>query len=203
MFNLYSEAILRNITDMEGAKVGGRNITNLRYADDSVLIAKSQENLQALLSVVTYESESMRLRIIARKTECMVVFKKQVRPQCVIQCKNTKIKQVEKFMYLGFTISSNAKCDQEIKKRIAMSKEVFRKMGTIFKSRNVQFGTKVQVLNAYVWSVLVYGRECWTISKEMEKSLLPVEMWFLRKNVSNFMDREENKRRSLAPGRDR
>ncbi|GFR82210.1 retrovirus-related Pol polyprotein from type-1 retrotransposable element R2 [Elysia marginata] len=92
LFNLYSEVILRNITDMEGVKVGGRNITNLRYADDTVLIANSQENLQALLSVVTYESESMGLQLNARKTECMVVSKKQVKSHCVIHCKNTTIK---------------------------------------------------------------------------------------------------------------
>ncbi|GFR58961.1 retrovirus-related Pol polyprotein LINE-1 [Elysia marginata] len=54
-------------------------------------------------------------------------------------------------------------------------------MGTIFKNRNIQFGTKVKVLKAYVWSVLMYGSECWTISKEMEKRLLAVEMWFLRR----------------------
>ncbi|GFR76350.1 retrovirus-related Pol polyprotein LINE-1 [Elysia marginata] len=89
MFNLYSEVILRNITDMEDVKVGGRNITNLRYADDSIFLANSQENLQALLSVVTYESESMGLQLNARKTECMVVSKKQVKPHCVIHCKNT------------------------------------------------------------------------------------------------------------------
>ncbi|GFR68570.1 retrovirus-related Pol polyprotein from type-2 retrotransposable element R2DM [Elysia marginata] len=68
-FNLYSEVILRNITDMEGVKVGGRNVTNSRYADDTALIANSQENLLALLSVVTYESESMGLQLNARKTE--------------------------------------------------------------------------------------------------------------------------------------
>ncbi|GFR83046.1 retrovirus-related Pol polyprotein LINE-1 [Elysia marginata] len=73
LLNLYNEVILRNITDMEGVKVGGRNITNLRYADDTVLIANSQENVQALLSVVTYVSESMGLQLNAKKTECMVV----------------------------------------------------------------------------------------------------------------------------------
>ncbi|GFS16777.1 endonuclease-reverse transcriptase [Elysia marginata] len=69
LFNLYSEVILRNIIDMEGVKVGGRSITSLRYVDETVLIANSQENLQALLSVGTYESESMGLQLNARKTE--------------------------------------------------------------------------------------------------------------------------------------
>ncbi|GFS13518.1 retrovirus-related Pol polyprotein LINE-1 [Elysia marginata] len=88
LFNLYSEVILHNITDIEDCKVGGRNITNLRYADDTVLIANSQENLQALLSVVTYESEGMGLRLNAKKTECMSVSKKQVKLQSIIQCKS-------------------------------------------------------------------------------------------------------------------
>ncbi|GFR59114.1 retrovirus-related Pol polyprotein LINE-1 [Elysia marginata] len=86
-FNQYSEAILRNINDSDGVKVGGRNITNLRYADDTVFIANSQENLQAVISVVTYESESMGLQLNAKRTEYMVVSKKQVKPQSVIQRK--------------------------------------------------------------------------------------------------------------------
>ncbi|GFR68844.1 retrovirus-related Pol polyprotein LINE-1 [Elysia marginata] len=75
LFNLYREVILRNITDMEGIKVGGRNITNLRYVDATVHIANSQENLQALLSVGTYENQSMGLQPNAKKTECMEVCK--------------------------------------------------------------------------------------------------------------------------------
>jgi len=181
LFNIYSEVILRTISDMEGVIIGGRNINNLRYADDTVLIADSEEGLQALISAVTEKSEAMGLQLNARKTECMVVSKKKDNPVCNITCKGVKIKQVENFKYLGFTITSTVKCDNEIKKRMAMSKETFSKMGTVLKNRNIQFQTKIQIMKTYIWSVLQYGCECWTISKEMEKRLNALEMWFLRR----------------------
>ena len=181
LFNIYSEIILRTISDIEGVKVGGRNVNNLRYADDTVLIADSEQGLQNLLSAVADESEAMGLQLNAKKTECMVVSKKQTTPVCNITCKGTNIKQVENFKYLGFTVTSTAKCDSEIKKRIAISKEAFSKMGTVLKSRNIKFETKILIMKTYIWSVLLYGCECWTISKTMEKRLVALEMWFLRR----------------------
>ena len=67
------------------------------------------------------------------------------------------------------------------KKRIAISKEAFSKMGTVLKSRNIKFETKILIMKTYIWSVLLYGCECWTISKTMEKRLVALEMWFLRR----------------------
>ena len=89
--------ILRNIEDFEGVKVGGYNCNNIRYADDTVLIASNQEDLQRMINVVTRESTNMGL----------------------------SIKQVTRFNYLGFTITSDGRCDEEIKKRIALSKQAF------------------------------------------------------------------------------
>ena len=99
-------------------KVGGQNITNLRYADDTVLLAKSVEDLQKLLDVVVRESELKGLLINCKKTECMVVSKKKDIPRCSLKVKDQIIKQVSAFNYLSSTITEDARCMKEIKRRI-------------------------------------------------------------------------------------
>ena len=91
---------------------------------------------------------------------------KKPTPICNISCSGEKIKQVKSFKYLGCTITQTAKSDAEIKKRIAMAKETFRKMKMIFTNRNIAINTKSNTLKAYVWSVLLYGCECWTLNKD-------------------------------------
>ena len=84
--------ILRNIEQHEGVKVGGHNINNLRYADDTVLIADSEEKLQNILSTVTFESENKGLQLNAKKTECMAISKQLDMPVCNILCKGERKK---------------------------------------------------------------------------------------------------------------
>ena len=173
--------ILRNIEEQDGVKVGGQNINNLRYADDTVLIADSEEKLQDILQTVAEESENKGLQLDAKKTECMVISKKPYTPTSNLICKGEKIKQVDSFKYLGFTITPNAKCDTEIKKRIAIAKDTFSKMKTVFTNRNISLPTKFNTLRTYVWSVLIYGCECWTLTPELERRLEAAEMWFVRR----------------------
>ena len=181
LFNLYSENILRNLDDLNGIKVNGENINNIRYADDTALIAGSQEDLQKLLNTVVAESERMGLSLNVKKTECMVVSKKSVIPICKIKSQGEEIKQVEKFKYLGYVLTSDGRCDTEIKKRIAIAKDSFSKMKPILSNRNITMDTKLRVLKAYVWSTLLYGCESWTISESVNKKLEAAEMWFLRR----------------------
>ena len=107
-FNIYSEIILRNIKHHEGVRVGGNNINNLRYTDDTVLIAESEEKLQNILTTITVESENKGPQLNAKKTECMVISKQSDIPVCYILCKGERIKQVNTFKYLGFTISPDS-----------------------------------------------------------------------------------------------
>ena len=194
LFNIYSEMILRNIEQHEGVKVGGHNINNLRYADDTVLIADSEEKLQNILSTVTIESENKELQLNAKKTECMVISKQPDTPVCNISCKGERIKQVSTFKYLGFTITPDARCDTEIKKRIALSKDTFTKMKSIFTNRNISLSTKVNTLKAYVWSILLYGCECWTLTKDHERRLEAAEMWYIRRITrTSWTEKKSNK----------
>ena len=158
LFNLNSEIILRHIEQHKGVNVGGHNLNNLRYADDTVLIADSEEKLQNILTTVTIESEKKGLQLNAKKTECMVISKRSERPVCNINCKGERIKQVCTFKYLGFNITPDGRCDTEIKKRIAMAKDTYTKMKSIFNNRNIGLGTKINTMKAYVWSILLY--EC-------------------------------------------
>ena len=157
LFNLYSEMILRDIEHKKGVCVGGKNITNLRYADDTVLLAESEHELQELLDVVVRSSENMGLELNISKTECMTVSKNNNPPACVITSRGQTIQQVEFFKYLGFNVTSNGKSDCEIKKRIGMAKNAFNQLNTIMKSRNISMKTKIKVLDCYVLSVLLYG----------------------------------------------
>ena len=181
LFNIYSEMILRNIQNQEGVNVGGHNINNLRYADDTVLIADSEDKLQSILTTVAEESEKKGLQLNAKKTECMVISKKSVIPRCNITCKGENIKQVDTFKYLGCTITPDARSEFEIKKRIGMSKSTFNNMKSIFANKSIHLTTKIKTLKAYIWSILLYGCECWTLTKDTERRLEAAEMWFIRR----------------------
>ena len=181
LFNLYSEMILRNLGNIQGLTINGENFNNLRYADDTVLIAESEQQLQRLLNTVVLESEKMGLSLNVKKTECLVVSKKSLNPKCNLISKGEHIKQITKFKYLGYIITSDGKCTNEIRKRIAMAKDTFQKMKSVFTNRNIKMNTKIRVIKTYVWSVLLYACECWTINKEMERKLAAVEMWFIRR----------------------
>ena len=125
LFNLYSEVILRNLDESEGLKANGENLNNLRYADDTSQLAGSEEDLKTLLNIVVEESEKLGLSLNVKKTECMVVSKKKNNPECKLFSKGEQIRQVQKFKYIGYTLTSDGKCRTEIKKRIVIAKASF------------------------------------------------------------------------------
>ena len=193
LFNIYSEMILRNIENQEGVNVGGHNINNLRYADDTVLIAESEDKLQRILTTVAEESEKKGLQLNAKKTECMVISKKSVIPKCNIACRGENIKQVDTFKYLGCTITPDAKSDFEIRKRIGMSKSTFNNMKCIFINKSIHLTTKIKTLKAYIWSILLYGCECWTLTKDTKRRLEAAEVWFIRRIMKvSWKERKTN-----------
>ena len=136
----------------------------------------------------------------------MVVSKKKNNPECKLFSKGEQIRQVQKFKYLGYTLTSDGKCRTEIKKRIAIAKASFQKMSTILKNRNISFSTKLKVLKTYVWSILLYRCETWTITAGTKKNLEAAEMWFYRrmlriawkeKRTNESILEETNQERSL------
>ena len=111
----------------------------------------------------------------------MVISKQSDISVCNIICKGERIKQVDTFKYLGFTITPDARCDTEIKKRIALSKDTFTKIKSIFPNRNIKVCTKINTLKAYIWSILLYGCECWSSTKNLERRHEAAEMWYIRR----------------------
>ena len=101
LFNIYSEIILRNLENYPGVKINGEKINNIRYADDTVLIADSEENLQRLLDITIEKNEKMGLTLNVKETECMVISKKVKAASCNLQSRGQQIKLVKKFKYLG------------------------------------------------------------------------------------------------------
>src|ERR1700730_591098 len=126
-----------------------------------LLIAQSKEKLQEMLNIIDIHSEENDMSINPKKTECMVVSKKRNVIDCGITLKGNSIKQVENFKYLGTWINNDGKCDNKIKARIAMAKDTFYKLTNIFHNHNIRLSTKMNVLNAYVYSILLYASECW------------------------------------------
>ena len=116
-----------------------------------------------------------------KKTYSMTVSKKQSPPTCALTASGIEIKQVEKFNYLGSFLTSDGKSDCEVKPRIALSKEAFKKKRSVLTSPNISMSTRQRILNCYIWSILNYGCETWSVSSVMQKRLEATEMWFLRR----------------------
>ena len=113
LFNLYSEVILRELEHHpEGIIINGCKINNLRYADDTVLIATSADDLQKLYDAVVIASEQLGLHVNSKKTKtkCMVISKSEVPPICLLKQREVLIEQVSSFNYLGAFITSDARC---------------------------------------------------------------------------------------------
>ena len=181
IFSLYSQKVMEEIEELEGVRVGGRNINCIRYADDTVLIADSNEKLQELTSTLDDACKRKGLRINFGKTEVMGITKRRGRVDVEVDLHERRVKQVSTFKYLGYTIGERANSEMEIIKRIAMAKAAFAKLKPVLKSFSISIETRVRILRCYVWSTMTYGCEAWTIRKDLEKRLETAEMWFYRR----------------------
>lgn len=193
LFSLYSEEIMRNLDGKPGIKVGGYIFNNLRYADDTVLIAENKEDLQELLNIVEKESRKKGLELNSKKTEVMVVSRKKEVPVCDIYTNGTKLKQTQSFVYLGTRITSDGRSDSEIKSRIAQAKSAFQRMKSVLTNKHLSIDTRKRVLQCYIEPILMYGCEAWTMNNQMKKKVEATEMWFYRRMLRiPWTDRKTN-----------
>ena len=152
LFNLYAEYIMRNAGLEEtqaGIKIAGRNIKNLRYADDTTLMAESEEELKSLLMKVKVESEKVGLKLNVQKTKIMT---SGPITSCEIDGET-----VTDFIFWGSKITADD-CSHEIKRRLLLRRKVMTNLYSIFKSRDITLPTKVHLVKA----VVMYGCESWT-----------------------------------------
>ena len=160
LFNSYAEYIMRNPGLEEaqaGIKVAGRNINNFRYAGDTTLMAESEEELKSLLMEVKEESEKVGLKFNIQKTKIMA--------SGPITSWEIDGETVADFIFGGSKITADGDCSHEIKRHLLFGRKVMTNLDSILKSRDITLSTKVHLVKAVVFPVVIYGCESWTIKK--------------------------------------
>ena len=163
LFNLYSEYIMRN-TGLEeaqaGIKVAGKNINNLIYADDTTFMAESEEEIKSLLMKVKEESQKVCLKLNIQKTKIMASS-----PITSWQTDGETVETVADFIFWGSQVTADDDCIHNIKRRLLLGRKVMTKLDSILKSRDVTLPTKVHLVKAMVFPLVMCGCESWTINK--------------------------------------
>ena len=143
-----------------GIKIAGRNVNNLRYADDTTLMAESEEELKSFLLKVKEESEKVGLKLNIQKTKIMISS-----PITSWQIDGATMETVTDFIFLGSKIAADGDFSHEIKRCLVLGRKAVTNLDSILKSRNVTLPAKVCLVKAMVFLVVVYGCESWIIKK--------------------------------------
>ena len=143
-----------------GIKIVGRNNNNLRYADNTILMAESEEELKILLMKVKEESEKVGLKLNIQKTKIMASG-----PSTLWEIDGETVETVSEFIFWGSKITADGDCSHEIKRRLLLERKVMTNLDTIFKSKAITLSTKVHLVKAMVSPVVMYGCESWTVKK--------------------------------------
>ena len=155
-----------------GIKIAGRNINHLRYADDTTLMAESEEELKSLLMKVKEESEKVGLKLNIQKTKIMafgLITSQQIDGETV--------ETMSDFILGGSKITADGDCSHEIKKCLLLGRKVVTNLDSIFKSRDFTLLTKVRLVKAMAFPVAMYGCESWTVKKAERQRIDAFELW--------------------------
>ena len=156
-----------------GIKIAGRNINALRYADDTTLMAESEEELKSLLMKVKEESEKGGLKVNIQKTKIMASGS--------ITSWQTDGETVADFIWGDSKITADGDCSHEIKRRLLLGRKVMTNLDSILKSRGITLPTKVRLVKGMVFPVVMYGGESWTVKKAECRRIDAFELWCWRK----------------------
>ena len=159
-----------------GIKTAGRKINNLRYADDTTLMAESKEELKSLLMKVKEESEKSGLKLNIQKMKIMVSD-----PISSWQIDEETMETVRDFILGGSKITADGDCSHEIKRRLLIGRKAMTNLESILKSRDITLLTKVCLTKAMVFPVVMYGCESWTIKKAERRRIDAFELWCWRR----------------------
>ena len=158
-----------------GIKIAGKNINNLRYADDTTLMAESEEELKSSLMKVKEESEKVGLKLNIQKT------KMASRPITSWEIDGETVETVSDFILGGSKITADSDCSHEIERCLLLGRKVMTNLDSIFKSRDITFPTTVHLVKAMVFPVVMYGCENWTIKKAELQRTDAFELWCWRR----------------------
>ena len=153
-----------------------RNINNLRYADDTTLMAESEQELKSLLMKVKEESEKVGLKLNIQKIKIMASS-----PITSWQIDGKTMKTVTDFIFLGSKITADGDCSHEIKRQLLLGRSTMTTIDSILKSRDITLLTKVHLVKAMVFTVVMYGCESWTINKSECQRIDAFELWCWRR----------------------
>ena len=156
-----------------GIKIAGRNTSNLRYADDTTFMAESEEKLKNLLMKVKEESEKVGLKLNIQKTKIMA--------SGPITSWQIDVETVSDFILGGSKITADDDCSHEIKRRLLLGRKVMTNLGSILKSRDITLPTKIRLVKAMVFPVVMYGCESWTVKKAEHRRIDAFEPWCWRR----------------------
>ena len=159
-----------------GMKTAKRNINNLRSADDTTLRAESEEELKSLLMKVKEESEKVGLKLNIQRTKIMASS-----PITSWQIDGETVETVSDFIFGGSKITADGDCSHEIERRLLLGRKVVTNLDSIFKSRDITLPTKVHLVKAMVFPVVMYGCESWTIKKAECRRIDAFELWCWRR----------------------
>ena len=188
LFNIYTE----NITALEdwdgGISIGGRRITNLRYAGDTTLIAETKNYLIAIMERVKLASEKAGLYLNVGKTEVMVT---EDQLEMVVDGKYIEV--VSHFIFLRSLITKDGFCEKEIRRRLAMGRSAMVGLMKILKDRGITLRTKIRLVKALVFPIVLYGAESWTM-RQLERNMIDAfELWCWRRLIRiTWTDRKTN-----------
>ena len=157
-----------------GIKIAGRNINNLRYADDTTLMAESKEELKSLFMKVEEESEKVGLKLNIQKTKIMASG-----PITSWEIDGETVEAVSDFIFWGSKIPADGECSHDIKRRLLLGRKVMTNLESILKSKDITLPTKVLV-KAMVFPVIMYGCESWTVKKAEHQKIGAFELWCWR-----------------------
>ena len=155
-----------------GIKIARRNINNLRYADDTTLMAESKEDLKSLLMKVKEESEKVGLKLIIQKTKIMASG-----PITSWEIDGETVETVSDFLLGGSKITADGDCSHETKRCLLLGRKVMTNLDSIFKSRDITLPTKVRLVKATVFPVVKYGYESWTVKRAERQRTDGFELW--------------------------
>ena len=176
LFNSYAEYIMRNAGLEEtqaGIKIAGRNINNLRHADDTTLMAESEEELKSLLMKVKEESEKVGLKLNIQKMKIMTSG-----PITSWEIDGETVEIVSDFIFLGSKITADGDCSHEIKRCLLLGRKVMTNLDGILKSRNITLPTNVK---AVAFPVVMFGCKSWTMNKDEHQRIDAFELWYWRR----------------------
>ena len=155
-----------------GIKIAGRNINNLRYADDTTLMAESEEELKSLLMKLKEESKKVDLILNIQKTKIIASG-----PITSWEIDGETVETESDFIFGGSKIMADGDCSHEIKRHLLLGRKVMTNLDSLLKSRDITLSTKVRLVKAMVFPVVMYGCDSWTVKKADRQRIDAFEVW--------------------------